>query len=820
MRENRFREFLDHLKDHLPQYLTEVLQVEIISGKFRCLHPQHEDKNPSMSFVSPAGDRLVRCHSCLATGSIFEVASWVRGLPTRGPDFVKVTIPTLAQDLGIRIPEGLQTNEQDSIETWTRQIYAQVHELLLGYCDRPLNQPGGDRGWSTQLKREWGVATIPWNDFQQQLRRLSGVTLDELHLLEITPRIFNDQGATYTIFNHHGAPVGFSLRDMRHQKGVKSSPPKFVNTSARVLCFRKREILYGYHRCARESGVVPEIVEGYADVISAYAAGLKGHVATLGTSLTAEHLELMASTGKTSLVFSMDGDKAGREATEKALQTAAEHSQIRTRVRDLSQAGDKIDPDEFFRARGASAAQDWALLPLIDGFDWLLRRQPRATEDEQVLTAERMVPVVASEPSNVRREHLLRRLAEYLQDVRVEALQRDLDTHLNREAADVQDKISSVQKTLHRRLTKTDTDGARIALAEAIQSIENIQQERNVDTLSMGWSIGQLREFRGQFEQNDPVLPGFRTGLTHLDSKLRGLPRTGEFWVLAGLPNIGKSSLATFLSWQVAKLNKDAAVLYLTSDDSARPLVAKIISMETRLLINAVTSPKVLRPDQKEKHEAAWQMLEKYTAEHRWNIRDRRAGTTPGFLQRWVDETRKKCPDRNVLVIVDSLHKMRRSGGVSDAEDMRAAVTDISNALKDLPVTHGVGLVSVAELRKATNPRRPVPEDIRETMSVYYDAAVIGMFHQTMHIDPNTQDDVWEDIIIDPQGKEQTERKPIVTIYWDKNKSEFSGYKGQTLLRFDPARCTFYDHQDDITGAGGPAEDRAVPVLVNPGGIE
>src|SRR5207247_4492534 len=132
---------------------------------------------------------------------------------------------------------------------------------------------------------------------------------------------------------------------------IDDGVPKYLNSPETPL-FRKGRTLYGLE-VARE-GITREdqvvIVEGYFDAMALHQAGLANLVATLGTALTSEHVDLIRRfTRRAVLLF--DPDAAGVRA---ALRTPALvlGSGLAVRVGMLPEGE---DPDTFIRSRGQEA---------------------------------------------------------------------------------------------------------------------------------------------------------------------------------------------------------------------------------------------------------------------------------------------------------------------------------------------------------------------------------------------------------------------------------------------------------------------------------
>jgi DNA primase len=121
----------------------------------------------------------------------------------------------------------------------------------------------------------------------------------------------------FPIHNAKGNVIAFGGRVLSNKDN-----PKYLNSPETPL-FSKSKELYGLYHCRKYSRRIDYIlvVEGYMDVIALHQQGITSTVATLGTATTPAHLQTLSrSTG--TIVFCFDGDKAGRAAAWKALQTS------------------------------------------------------------------------------------------------------------------------------------------------------------------------------------------------------------------------------------------------------------------------------------------------------------------------------------------------------------------------------------------------------------------------------------------------------------------------------------------------------------------
>jgi DNA primase len=95
------------------------------------------------------------------------------------------------------------------------------------------------------------------------------------------------------------------------------------------------------------------VTEGYMDVVALAQLGFAQAVATLGTACTTDHVhKLFRFTD--AVVFSFDGDKAGRRAARKALDGALPYATDTRSIKFLF-LPQEHDPDSFIRENGSDA---------------------------------------------------------------------------------------------------------------------------------------------------------------------------------------------------------------------------------------------------------------------------------------------------------------------------------------------------------------------------------------------------------------------------------------------------------------------------------
>jgi DNA primase len=145
-----------------------------------------------------------------------------------------------------------------------------------------------------------------------------------------------------------GEVIGFGGRVLDH------SEPKYLNSPETPVFVKGRE-LYGLYeaRTALRSKGYALVVEGYMDVVALAQLGFANAVATLGTACSAEHLQKLFRFTD-AVVFSFDGDAAGRRAAGRALEAALPLATDLRSVRFLFLPSEH-DPDSFVRTLGPEA---------------------------------------------------------------------------------------------------------------------------------------------------------------------------------------------------------------------------------------------------------------------------------------------------------------------------------------------------------------------------------------------------------------------------------------------------------------------------------
>ena len=166
----------------------------------------------------------------------------------------------------------------------------------------------------------------------------------------------------FPIHDPYGRPIAFGGRK---QDSDQKQQGKYINSSESDI-YKKSKVLYGLFQARdsiRDTGFA-YLTEGYTDVLMIAQKGEANAVASCGTAFTEEQAKLLSRyTSKVVVVY--DGDKAGVEATKKAIPILLSHDFI-VQVIPLQEGQ---DPDKFLRQRGR---EEWDKLPRLDWLEWCI----------------------------------------------------------------------------------------------------------------------------------------------------------------------------------------------------------------------------------------------------------------------------------------------------------------------------------------------------------------------------------------------------------------------------------------------------------------
>jgi DNA primase len=322
------------------------------------LCPFHGEKTPSFT-VSPTR-QTYHCFGCGVHGDAIRFLTETQGL-----GFMDA-VRDLAQRVGVTVPESDASPEERERAAEQKKRQATLTELLeraaqhyrsaLKANPRAIEYLKG-RGLTGEIAAHFAMGYAPagWHSLASVFGQYDDPALVEAGLVIVQGE--DDQQKRYDRFRDR---IMFPIRSVRGEvigfggRVIDDGEPKYLNSPETPVFVKGRELygLFEARAAVREAGYVL-VVEGYMDVVALAQAGIANAVATLGTACTAEHVaKLFRFTDQ--VVFSFDGDSAGRRAAARALEAALPHASDHRSVRFLFLPPEH-DPDSFVRERGAEA---------------------------------------------------------------------------------------------------------------------------------------------------------------------------------------------------------------------------------------------------------------------------------------------------------------------------------------------------------------------------------------------------------------------------------------------------------------------------------
>ncbi|MGA0530395.1 DNA primase [Hansschlegelia sp. KR7-227] len=362
--------FLDDLRERLPvsEVVGRRVKLRRQGREYAGLSPFNAEKTPSFFVNDQKG--FYHCFSSGKHGDVFKFL-----METEGVSFPEA-VERIADMAGVPIPKE---SPEEARRAEARAGLVEIMEMAARFFEGELQGRAGAsaRGYlagraispQTQADFRMGYAPNDRGALRGHLRKQgvpvadmveAGLLVSGEDVAEPFDR-FRDR-VMFPIQDARGRIIAFGGRAMS-----ADAQAKYLNSPETPL-FHKGATLYNHHRAraaAQAAGAVVA-VEGYVDVIALAAAGIGHVVAPLGTALTADQLELMWKMAAEPILC-FDGDKAGRRAGFRAIETALPLLQPGRSLR-FAFLPEGQDPDDLVRAEGRSAVD--AVLagaaPLVD----------------------------------------------------------------------------------------------------------------------------------------------------------------------------------------------------------------------------------------------------------------------------------------------------------------------------------------------------------------------------------------------------------------------------------------------------------------------
>lgn len=369
-----YSEVIDEIRNRLD--ILDVVQSRVVLKKkganyWGCC-PFHGEKTPSFCVNVQKG--IFKCFGCGEGGDAISFL-----MKINNQTFMEV-IRDLAQQFNIELPETTGNNKQyaeakQQVKDALQKTCEFYHNNLLTMPEaKPALEYLKNRGITSEIIEEYQLGYSPKgyaelqkhfdNQFKKEILEKAGLTVK------------TEKGDVVDRFRHRimipirdesGSVIAFGARAIDSNQN-----PKYLNSPDTIL-YNKSRILYGINvakdKMLEDDYVV--IMEGYFDVISAQAAGLKNAVASCGTALTVDHVRLIAKYSKSRKIYlAFDTDSAGLKATQRSTDVIKEAFAGLGNLKIFDQAYsslsenkytceirviapfDSKDPDEYIREYG------------------------------------------------------------------------------------------------------------------------------------------------------------------------------------------------------------------------------------------------------------------------------------------------------------------------------------------------------------------------------------------------------------------------------------------------------------------------------------
>ncbi len=335
------------------------VQLKKGGANFMGLCPFHNEKSPSFT-VSPT-KQFFHCFGCGAHGTAIGFLMEFSGM-----GFVEA-VKDLAQNVGMTVPEQ-EDRLPPAQRAEMRSKSLALSDAMTQACNFYRQQLRGARQAIDYLKgrgltgevaaRFWvGYAPDGWDSLRSVFPDYDAEALVEAGLVIDKS---SEEGGGRKRYDRFRDRIMFPIRNAKGQvigfggRVMGAGEPKYLNSPETPL-FQKGSELYGLfeaRQAIRDKGYVL-VTEGYMDVVALAQFGFEQAVATLGTACTPTHVQkLLRQTDH--VIFSFDGDTAGRRAARRALEACLPHATDNRSLKFLFLPAEH-DPDSYIREFGNDA---------------------------------------------------------------------------------------------------------------------------------------------------------------------------------------------------------------------------------------------------------------------------------------------------------------------------------------------------------------------------------------------------------------------------------------------------------------------------------
>ncbi|MDU3727526.1 MAG: DNA primase [Enterococcus faecalis] len=355
-------------RTNIVDIIGQYVQLKKSGKNYMGLCPFHEERSPSFSVAEDK--QIFHCFGCGKGGTVFNFLQEIEGISF--PESVKrvADLEHLSVDFDWSEPREVADTPENQQRRSLLQLHSKAAELYHHILvNTKIGEPALnyllERGLTQELIETFQIGFAPQKrDFLSQV--FKNEQLDETLFEPSGLFVQRDNGTfldrfyqriMFPINDPQGNVIAFSGRLLKTADFPGDEMPKYLNSPETTL-FNKRETLFNFDRAKKEIRKENTVLlfEGFMDVIAAWQSGVKSGVASMGTSLTNEQIRRLERVAK-EVVICYDGDNAGVQATNRAIQLLQENSHFDLSIVSIPE---KLDPDEYVRKYGAEAFQNLA----------------------------------------------------------------------------------------------------------------------------------------------------------------------------------------------------------------------------------------------------------------------------------------------------------------------------------------------------------------------------------------------------------------------------------------------------------------------------
>lgn len=340
--------------------IAERVQLKQRGQEFWGCCPIHHEKTPS--FKADPRTQLWHCFGCDNGGDVFNFIMQLDGL----------TFPDAARKLADRASIQVEETKANSKSRNEKNRLKEALDAARGFYNLQLMRSKSKgaasarkylskRGFGGDVPKNWQLGYAPGGS--SLISRLKELGFTDREILDANLAVKTDRGALRDRFFDR---VMFPINDANGEciafggRVLGDGSPKYLN-SQETKVFHKGKVLYGLDKAKKSMTLTSTaiVVEGYTDVIAMHEAGLTNTVATLGTALTNDHIQVLRRHAGKRIVYLFDGDEAGQRAIDRALQFIDSSITPEAGRKHIELCAmtipDNLDPAEFIEEHGADA---------------------------------------------------------------------------------------------------------------------------------------------------------------------------------------------------------------------------------------------------------------------------------------------------------------------------------------------------------------------------------------------------------------------------------------------------------------------------------